>query len=95
MNLSTLTALSPLDGRYHNKVADLRAYFSEYALIRYRVKVEIEWLKALSREPAIAEVPAFSAATFVQLDALANDFSEADAQAVKDIEKTTNHDVKA
>lgn len=95
MNLSTLTALSPLDGRYHNKVADLRAYFSEFALIRYRVKVEIEWLKALSREPAIAEVPTFSAKTFAQLDALANDFSEADAQAVKDIEKTTNHDVKA
>ena len=95
MNLSTLTALSPLDGRYHNKVADLRAYFSEFALIRYRVKVEIEWLKALSREPAIAEVPTFSAATFAQLDALANNFSEADAQAVKDIEKVTNHDVKA
>ncbi|MHB9102806.1 MAG: adenylosuccinate lyase, partial [Sulfuricella sp.] len=95
MNLSTLTALSPLDGRYHNKVADLRAYFSEFALIRYRVKVEIEWLKALSREPAIAEVPTFSAETFAQLDALANNFSEADAQAVKDIEKTTNHDVKA
>ncbi|MHB9100627.1 MAG: adenylosuccinate lyase [Sulfuricella sp.] len=95
MNLSTLTALSPLDGRYHNKVADLRAYFSEFALIRYRVKVEIEWLKALSREPAIAEIPAFSTETFAQLDALANDFSEADAQAVKDIEKTTNHDVKA
>ena len=95
MNLSTLTALSPLDGRYHNKVADLRAYFSEFALIRYRVKVEIEWLKALSREPAIAEVPAFSAATLAQLDELANNFSEADAQAVKDIEKTTNHDVKA
>ncbi len=95
MNLSTLTALSPLDGRYHNKMADLRAYFSEFALIRYRVKVEIEWLKALSREPAIAEVPTFSAATFAQLDALANNFSETDAQAVKDIEKVTNHDVKA
>ena len=95
MNLSTLTALSPLDGRYHNKVADLCAYFSEFALIRYRVKVEIKWLKALSLEPAIAEVPAFSAATLAQLDALANNFSEADAQAVKDIEKTTNHDVKA
>ena len=95
MNLSTLTALSPLDGRYHNKVADLRTYFSEFALIRYRVKVEIEWLKALAREPAIAEVPTFSAETFAQLDALANNFSEADAQAVKDIEKVTNHDVKA
>ena len=95
MNLSTLTALSPLDGRYHNKVAGLRAYFSEFALIRYRVKVEIEWLKALSSEPAIAEIPAFSATTLAQLDELANNFSEADAQAVKDIEKTTNHDVKA
>jgi len=95
MNLSTLTALSPLDGRYHSKVADLRAYFSEFALIRYRVKVEIEWLKALSRETAIVEVPAFSAAALAQLDELANNFSEADAQAVKDIEKTTNHDVKA
>ena len=95
MNLSTLTALSPLDGRYHNKVADLRAYFSEFALIRYRVKVEIEWLKALAKEPAIAEVPAFSAATLARLDQLADNFSEADAEAVKDIEKTTNHDVKA
>ncbi|MCE5180631.1 MAG: adenylosuccinate lyase [Betaproteobacteria bacterium] len=95
MNLSTLTALSPLDGRYHGKVADLRAYFSEFALIRYRVKVEIEWLKALSRETAITEVPPFSAATLAQLDELANNFSETDAQAVKDIEKTTNHDVKA
>ena len=95
MNLSTLTAISPLDGRYHTKVTDLRAYFSEFALIRYRVKVEIEWLKALSREPAIAEVPTFSAETFAQLDTLADNFSEADAQAVKDIEKVTNHDVKA
>ncbi|TCV85799.1 adenylosuccinate lyase [Sulfurirhabdus autotrophica] len=95
MNLSSLTAISPLDGRYAGKVADLRPYFSEFALIKHRVKVEIEWLKALSRESAIAEVPAFSAATIAQLDALANNFSEADAQAVKDIEKVTNHDVKA
>jgi len=95
MNLSPLTALSPLDGRYHNKVTDLRAYFSEFALIKYRVLVEIEWLKALSAEPAIAEVPEFSEATIAELDKLANDFSETDAQAVKDIEKTTNHDVKA
>ncbi len=95
MNLSSLTAISPLDGRYAGKVADLRPYFSEFALIKHRVKVEIEWLKALSREPAIAEVPAFSAATIAQLDALANNFSETDAQAVKNIEKVTNHDVKA
>ncbi|MEW6314654.1 MAG: adenylosuccinate lyase [Pseudomonadota bacterium] len=95
MELSPLTALSPLDGRYHNKTAALRPHFSEYALIRYRVKVEIEWLKALSTEPAIKEVPPFSAATITQLDALARNFSESDAQAVKTIESRTNHDVKA
>ncbi len=95
MTLSLLTAISPLDGRYASKVSDLRPYFSEFALIKHRVKVEIEWLKALSLEPAIAEAPAFSAATIAQLDSLANNFSEADAQAVKDIEKVTNHDVKA
>jgi len=60
MTLSVLTALSPLDGRYHSKVASLRPYFSEFALIRHRVRVEIEWLKALSKEPAIGEVPIFS-----------------------------------
>ena len=95
MTLSLLTAISPLDGRYASKVSDLRPYFSEFALIKHRVKVEIEWLKALSNEAAITEVPAFSAATVAQLDALANNFSEVDAQAVKDIEKVTNHDVKA
>ena len=95
MTSSLLTALSPLDGRYASKVSDLRPFFSEFALIKHRVKVEIEWLKALSCESAITEVPAFSAATIAQLDALANNFSEADAQAVKDIEKVTNHDVKA
>ena len=95
MNLSALTALSPLDGRYHNKVASLRAYFSEFALIRQRVRVEIEWLKALSEEPAIAEVPIFSAPTLQRLDELASEFSEADAEAVKTIESRTNHDVKA
>ena len=60
MNPSPLTALSPLDGRYHGKVAALRPCFSEYALIRYRVQIEIEWFKALSRESAISEVPVFS-----------------------------------
>jgi adenylosuccinate lyase len=93
--ITTLTALSPLDGRYHNKVDGLRPFFSEFGLIRHRVLVEVEWLKALSREAAIAEVPAFSAATLAELDQLVSAFSEADAQAVKDIEKTTNHDVKA
>ena len=93
--LTPLTALSPLDGRYHGKLTALRAYFSEFALIRYRVQVEIEWLKALSLEPAIAEVAPFSAATIKQLDSLAADFSEADGKAVKTIETHTNHDVKA
>jgi len=95
MALTPLTALSPLDGRYHNKVAALRDYFSEFALIRFRMLVEIEWLKALSREPAIAEVPPFSPQTAAALDALAAGFSEADAAAVKAIEARTNHDVKA
>ncbi len=95
MSFAPIYALSPLDGRYHNKVADLRPYFSEFALIRYRVQVEIEWLKALSNEPLIAEVPAFSAATMAQLDDLAENFSIADAEAVKAIEMRTNHDVKA
>jgi adenylosuccinate lyase len=95
MNSSFLTALSPLDGRYHGKVADLRPYFSELALIQYRVQLEIEWLKALSHASAIAEVPAFSAGTIAQLDSLVANFSEADGEAVKLIEARTNHDVKA
>ncbi|MEK6592973.1 MAG: adenylosuccinate lyase [Pseudomonadota bacterium] len=90
-----LTALSPLDGRYHGKVAALRDYFSELALIRYRVLIEIEWLKALSREAAISEVPQFSAPTISHLDALAANFSAADGETVKAIEAKTNHDVKA
>lgn len=95
MELSALTALSPLDGRYQGKVAALRPLFSEFALIRYRVVVEIEWLKALSRSPEIAEVASFSAETFAQLDTLMANFSIEDAQAVKAIESRTNHDVKA
>jgi adenylosuccinate lyase len=93
--LTPLTALSPLDGRYQSKVAPLRALFSEWALIRFRVKVEVEWLKALATEPTLAEVPPFSDATIGALDALAENFSEADGMAVKAIEATTNHDVKA
>jgi adenylosuccinate lyase len=95
MSLSALTALSPLDGRYHAKVAALRPLFSEYALIRFRLLIEIEWLKALAAEPAIREVPAFSAATISALDAAARNFSESDAEAIKTIEARTNHDVKA
>ncbi len=95
MQLSPLTALSPLDGRYASKVAPLRALFSEYALIRFRVQVEIEWLKALAAEPAVREVPPFSAATLAALDAVVSGFSESDGEAVKAIEARTNHDVKA
>lgn len=91
----TLTAISPIDGRYADKVAALRPVFSEYGLIRYRVEVEVRWLQALAAEPAIAEVPALSAAALAFLDAIVAGFGPADAQAVKDIEKTTNHDVKA
>ncbi len=95
MELTALTALSPLDGRYGSKTAGLRDFFSEYALIKYRVIVEIEWLKALAAEPAIAEVPAFSAGAIALLDGIADHFSVADAGRVKAIEATTNHDVKA
>ncbi|MGQ9686052.1 MAG: adenylosuccinate lyase [Thiobacillaceae bacterium] len=95
MDLTPLTALSPLDGRYRRTAASLAPYFSEYGLIRYRVRVEIEWLKALAAEPAIAEVPPFSAASLAELEALASDFAVADANRVKEIERTTNHDVKA
>ena len=95
MELSSLTALSPLDGRYGSKVAALRPLFSEFGLMKHRVRVEIEWLKALAAEPTITEVAAFSATTVAELDAVAANFNEADAQAVKDIEAVTNHDVKA
>jgi len=93
--LTKLTALSPLDGRYHGKVDALRDYFSEFGLIRFRVLIEIEWLKALSAQADIAEIAPFSAAAIAQLDALHVNFCEADALAIKSIEATTNHDVKA
>jgi adenylosuccinate lyase len=93
--LTKLTALSPLDGRYHGKVDALRGYFSEFGLIRFRVQIEIEWLKSLAAKADIAEVGPFSANTIAQLDALNANFSEADAHAIKAIERTTNHDVKA
>src|SRR5262245_27238308 len=95
MALTPLTALSPLDGRYQAKVAPLRALFSEWGLIRFRVKVEVEWLKALAVESALAEISPFSNATIAELDALVQKFSEADGEAVKAIEAQTNHDVKA
>ncbi len=93
--LTALTALSPLDGRYEAKVASLRDYFSEFALIKYRVHVEIEWLIALSAELEIAECPTFSASSIDALRDAAVKFSINDAGRVKAIEATTNHDVKA
>jgi len=95
MALTPLTALSPLDGRYHDKVAALRATFSELALIRLRVLIEVEWLKALAADPLIAEVPPFSPPTLAQLGGVAAKFSEADGEAVKAIEAKIDHDVKA
>jgi len=95
MQLSSLTALSPLDGRYASKVADLRPVFSEYGLIKARVTVEVRWLQMLAANADIAEVPAFSAAGNALLDTIVTGFCEADAMRVKEIESTTNHDVKA
>ena len=95
MNMSSLTALSPLDGRYHHQLDVLRPMFSEYALIKYRVAVEVEWLKALASEPGIIEIPAFSDATISELNQVVQQFSEKHAEEVKVIEATTNHDVKA
>ncbi|TXR53449.1 adenylosuccinate lyase [Reinekea thalattae] len=95
MELSALTAISPVDGRYGNKTSALREYFSEFGLIRYRVEVEVRWLQQLSNITDIAECPAFSASTHDFLDNLIAQFSPADAQEIKQIEATTNHDVKA
>lgn len=95
MECLAITAISPLDGRYQQKVAPLQHYFSEYALIRFRVQVEVAWLQALSHAVEIEEVPSFSTATEQLLNELVVNFSAADAQAVKAIEATTNHDVKA
>ena len=93
--LNSLTALSPLDGRYQTKTAELRPLFSEYGLIRHRVLVEIRWLLALGDHKQIKEVAPFSAAAKKLLDGIIPDFSEPDARRVKEIEATTNHDVKA
>lgn len=95
MELSALSAVSPVDGRYGGKTSDLRPIFSEFGLIHCRVEVEVRWLQQLSRLDGVAEVPAFSASTNALLDSIVENFSEADAQSIKDIERTTNHDVKA
>jgi adenylosuccinate lyase len=93
--LSPLTAITPIDGRYGSKTRPLADIFSEYGLIRRRVAVEVAWLLALSREPAIREVPALSPAAAARLNAISTDFGVTDGDAVKAIEATTNHDVKA
>lgn len=95
MELNTLTAISPIDGRYADKTADLRPIFSEYGLIRHRVLVEVRWLQALTRYPGILEVPLLSQHATHILENLIENFALADAQRVKNIERTTNHDVKA
>jgi len=95
MELSSLTAVSPVDGRYGSKTADLRPIFSEYGLIFQRVKVEVRWLQALANEAGITEVPSFSEEANAFLDEIIENFNEDDAMRVKEIERTTNHDVKA
>lgn len=95
MELHTLTAITPIDGRYHNKTEPLRQIFSEYGLFRYRIIVEIEWLKALSAHPDIVELAPFSDDCIAFLDGIKNDFSIDDAIAIKKHEQKSNHDVKA
>ena len=95
MKLSALTAISPVDGRYQNKTDALRPIFSEYGLFRYRVLVEVEWLKKLSKNSSIKEIESFSTSSTSLLNNIKDNFSIADAERIKEIEKTTNHDMKA
>ena len=92
---SPLAALSPLDGRYARTADPLRPYFSEQALIRYRVRIELAWLEALAAERSIKELKPFSARTKSSFEKLVQAFTEADAEKIKEIEAETNHDVKA
>lgn len=94
MQLTALSAISPIDGRYRNTTANLAAYFSEYALIKYRVYVEIEYFIALYEHP-LPQLQSFDKTLSEKLRGIYKNFSEADAQSIKDIEKITNHDVKA
>ncbi len=95
LDLTPLTAVSPVDGRYAARTAALRPLFSEYGLIRHRVEVEVRWLQALAREPGIPEAPPFPPAAQAHLEALVTGFGPEDARRIKAIERTTNHDVKA
>ena len=95
MDLTPLSAVSPIDGRYGSKTTELRPIFSEYGLMRFRVEVEIRWLQRLAEHPAISEVPALSEEADTVLNSIIDKFDEQQAQKIKDIESTTNHDVKA
>lgn len=95
MNLSALTAVSPVDGRYGSKTAELRSIFSEFGLLKYRVVVEVRWLQKLAATQDITEVPNLSSQAAALLDGIISEFSEQDAARIKEIERTTNHDVKA
>ncbi len=95
MELTALTAVSPVDGRYGSKTSALRTIFSEFGLIRFRVEVEIRWLQQLASHPQITEVPALSSEANALLDTLVAEFSLEQAERIKEIERTTNHDVKA
>ena len=95
MTLSTLTAISPIDGRYASKVDALRPIASEFGLIRARIEVELAWIKSLASNPQINEVPPLSEQAIAHIDAIVADFSETDGKSIKAIERTTNHDVKA
>lgn len=95
MELSALTAVSPVDGRYGSKTTELRSIFSEFGLLKYRVEVEVRWLQALSNHADIAEVPTFDEETNRLLDDIVANFDESHGARIKDIERTTNHDVKA
>ena len=95
MNLCTLTAISPIDGRYASKVDALRPIASEFGLMRARIEVELAWIKSLAINPQINEVPPLSEQAIAHIDAIVDDFSETDGESIKAIEGTTNHDVKA
>ena len=88
LELSALTAISPIDGRYGSKTQSLRKVFSEFGLIKYRVLVEIRWLQRLAQHPQITEVPAFSEEAMAKLNSITDNFSEEDALAIKAIENT-------
>jgi len=95
MTFDNLTSISPIDGRYSDKTSPLKPIFSEFGLIKYRLLVEVRWLEAMSNNPNISEVPTFSPKSNAALLAIADNFSLDDAKSIKEIERTTNHDVKA